>query len=103
MAVSKGKKSVAVTMNKTLLDRLDAYCRQVGISKSAYISTAVARQLDIETKTTDGMIDWMKAFTSEIMKQQVPNIDGAEAAVKTFAENVKPVLYESSDNSGSGN
>lgn len=37
---------VQLTMSPQLLDRIDAYCDRIGVSRSAWIQTVLAERLD---------------------------------------------------------
>lgn len=37
---------VQLTMSPQLLDRIDAYCTRIGVSRSAWIQTVLAERLD---------------------------------------------------------
>jgi metal-responsive CopG/Arc/MetJ family transcriptional regulator len=53
MAIAEDKARIAITLGKGVLERLDAYCKRSGMSRSQYISYAVAHQLDTETQVVD--------------------------------------------------
>ena len=46
MAVSEGKRRFQVTVSEELYEKLDAYCRESGISKSAYLALLAAKDLE---------------------------------------------------------
>lgn len=57
MAIADSKTRIAITVDKTVLDRLDAYCKRSGMSRSQYISYCVAHQLEVEDRMTNGVMD----------------------------------------------
>lgn len=44
------KKRVMITVDEDLLERMEAACKSQGVSKSAYISTLVSRDIDDSKK-----------------------------------------------------
>lgn len=46
MAISNGKRRFQVTFSSDLHDKLEAYCQEAGISKSAYLSLLAAKDLE---------------------------------------------------------
>lgn len=46
LSTAEGKKRIQVTFSEALIERLDAYCERTGMSRSAYITYAVASTLD---------------------------------------------------------
>ncbi len=46
MAVSEGKRRFQVTFSDELTEKMDAYCKEAGISKSAYLSLLAAKDLE---------------------------------------------------------
>lgn len=46
MAISKGKHRFQVTVSDELYEKLESYCREAGISKSAYLALLAARDLE---------------------------------------------------------
>lgn len=44
--VADGKKRVQITFSEAVLDRLDAFCEETGMTRSTYISYIVATSLD---------------------------------------------------------
>lgn len=60
MAVADSKTRVAITIDRAVLDRLDAYCKRSGMSRSQYISYCVAHQLEVEERMTNGVIDLVR-------------------------------------------
>lgn len=57
MAIADTKSRVAITIDKGVLERLDAYCKRSGMSRSQYISYCVAHQLEVEDRMTSGVMD----------------------------------------------
>lgn len=57
MAIADTKTRVAITIDKGVLERLDAYCKRSGMSRSQYISYCVAHQLELENRMTSGVMD----------------------------------------------
>lgn len=57
MAIADSKSRIAITLDKGVLERLDAYCKRSGMSRSQYISYCVAHQLEVEDRMANGMID----------------------------------------------
>jgi len=45
--VPKDKKSISITIKRSLLEKVEAECERLGISKSAYISMVVAQHVDL--------------------------------------------------------
>lgn len=64
MAIADSKSRVAITIDKGVLERLDAYCERSGMSRSQYISYCVAHQLEVEDRMTSGVMDMAR----ELMK-----------------------------------
>lgn len=56
------KKRVMLTMDEDLLERIEKACASQGVTKSAYISMVVAKDLDDTTKL-------MELFKDELMRQ----------------------------------
>lgn len=50
MAVADGKTRVQITFSNVLLGRLDEYCERMGLSRSAFVTWAVAMNLDTYQK-----------------------------------------------------
>lgn len=46
MAVSEDKTRVQIAFPKALLEKMDAYCREAGLSRTSYVSMLVAKDLD---------------------------------------------------------
>lgn len=66
MAVADSKTRIAITIDKGVLDRLDAYCKRSGMSRSQYISYCVAHQLEVEDRMTNGVMDMARELFSSI-------------------------------------
>lgn len=64
MAIADSKSRVAITIDKGVLERLDAYCKRSGMTRSQYISYCVAHQLEVEDRMTSGVMDMAR----ELMK-----------------------------------
>lgn len=60
MAIADTKARVAITIDKRVLDRLDAYCERAGMSRSQYISYCVAHTLDLEEQALRGTMDVLR-------------------------------------------
>ena len=48
------KRKVLVSLSEELLDRLDGFCEEAGVSRSAYISILLAANLPPSTKGLSG-------------------------------------------------
>lgn len=46
MAVLDDKQRVQITFPKPLIEKMDAYCRESGLSRSGYVSMLVSKDLD---------------------------------------------------------
>ncbi len=46
MAVRDGKKRFQVTFSEELHEKMESYCKEAGISKSAYLSLLAAKDLE---------------------------------------------------------
>lgn len=46
MAVMDDKQRVQITFPKTLLEKMDTYCREAGLTRSGYVSMLVSKDLD---------------------------------------------------------
>lgn len=57
----KGEKkaSINITIDSGVLERLDAYCKRIGLSRSAYISYMVATSLDSQEQLMGGITNGM--------------------------------------------
>jgi len=60
------KKRVMITMEESLLERLDAACSSQGISKSAYLSTLVAKDLEDSQKVLEQFKELIEQAVSDI-------------------------------------
>jgi len=60
MAIAESKTRVAITIDNGVLERLDAYCKRSGMSRSQYISYCVAHQLDVETQAMSNLTGVMR-------------------------------------------
>ena len=63
------KKRVMISMDESMLEKLDAVCASQGISKSAYISTLVAKDI----VDTQKVLEQFK----ELIEQAVTDIKSA--------------------------
>lgn len=68
MAVAEDKTRVMVTLGNDVLERLEAYCKRLGISKSAYISYTVATALDTQEQLVSGVTAGMVGAISNKME-----------------------------------
>lgn len=66
MAIADNKTRVAITIDKGVLERLDAYCKRSGMSRSQYISYCVAHQLELEERATNGVMDAVRQLLGEM-------------------------------------
>lgn len=66
MAVADSKTRIAITIDKAVLDRLDAYCKRSGMSRSQYISYCVAHQLEVEDRMTNGVMDMARELLASM-------------------------------------
>lgn len=46
MAVSDDKIRVQIAFPKQLLEKMDAYCKEAGLSRTSYVSMLVSKDLD---------------------------------------------------------
>lgn len=46
MAISEGKTRFQVTFGDELLEKMDRYCKQTGLSRSAYLASLAAQSLN---------------------------------------------------------
>ena len=46
MAVMDGKKRVQIAFPTPLIEKMDSYCREAGLSRSSYVSMLVSKDLD---------------------------------------------------------
>lgn len=60
------KKRVMITMDESLLHKLDDVCSSQGITKSAYISTLVAKDLDDSQKVLEHFKELIEQAVSDI-------------------------------------
>lgn len=63
--IPENKARIAITLGKELLARLDEYCDRTGMTRSAYISYAVAHQLDAESR----MMDYTQGAIAKLFQQ----------------------------------
>ena len=75
MAIAEDKARVAITLGKGVLARLDAYCERSGMSRSQYISYAVAHQLDTETQVTDYLNGAIGELLQQLASQEGVSLD----------------------------
>lgn len=66
MAIADSKSRVAITIDKGVLERLDAYCARSGMSRSQYISYCVAHQLEVEDRMTSGVMDMARELLASM-------------------------------------
>lgn len=52
MATKSGKKRIAITISSKVLEKLDSYCEQSGLSRSAVISDIVGTNLGVYERMT---------------------------------------------------
>ena len=46
MAISEDKMRVQIAFPKALVEKMDAYCKEAGITRSSYVSLLVSKDLD---------------------------------------------------------
>ena len=71
--MAKGEKKVRVniTMDEGVLERLDAQCDRMGMSRSAYITYVVASSLDSSNQLLSGLTETMAGiFAKEGLVKQ---------------------------------
>lgn len=69
MAIPEDKARVAITLGKPLLARLDAYCERTGMTRSAYVTYALAHQLDTENQTMDYLQNAIGTMFSQLAEK----------------------------------
>lgn len=69
MAVADTKTRIAITIDKAVLDRLDAYCKSSGMSRSQYISYCVAHQLEAEDRMTNGVLEAAREMFADMVNR----------------------------------
>ena len=74
MAVPEDKARIAITLGKSLLARLDAYCDRTGMTRSGYIAYALAHQLDAETQVYDTVNDSISRLFGSLAEQEGFNL-----------------------------
>lgn len=65
MAVRDDKKRVQIAFPVSLLEKMDAYCNEAGMSRSAYVSMLVSKDLD----DTDKFVVEFKKQLEEIIEK----------------------------------
>lgn len=70
MAIAEDKARIAITLGRGVLERLDAYCKRSGMSRSQYISYAVAHQLDAETQVVGYVNDAIGQMFQKLAAQE---------------------------------
>lgn len=68
MAIKDGKRRFQITFSEELHDKLEAYCREAGISKSAYLSLLAARDLE---DTDKFLVDFRNELQEVISKLNI--------------------------------
>ena len=53
MAIRPGSTRIQVTLKNELVTVLDDYCHRLGVSRSSYVSTVLAQNLDIQSQLLD--------------------------------------------------
>lgn len=53
--ISDGKKRVQVTFAESVLERLDEFCAETGMTRSAYIGYVVATSLDHQRQSVSSL------------------------------------------------
>jgi metal-responsive CopG/Arc/MetJ family transcriptional regulator len=81
MAIAENKTRVAITIDKGVLERLDAYCARSGMSRSQYISYCVAHQLEAEERVTSGVMDMAR----EILTSMAEGLKAEEGKMPEIA------------------
>lgn len=67
--LAKGKTRVQLTFSEKLLGRMDDYCERTGISRSAFVSTCIAQQLDTHERVLD--------VTNGVLQQAIESLQQA--------------------------
>ena len=65
MAVNDDKKRVQITFPVALLEKMDAYCNESGLTRSGYVSMLVSKDLD----ATDKFVVEFKKQLEEIIEK----------------------------------
>ena len=65
MAVRSGSTRIQITLSDELIAVLDAYCKRLGISRSSYVSTVLAQNLDIQSQ----LLESAKTTIEDIAKE----------------------------------
>lgn len=60
MAIAEGKKRVQVTFGDEVLEKLDAFCKETGMTRSSYITYIVATSLQQYEKLSNAAADGIK-------------------------------------------
>lgn len=81
MAIADSKSRIAITLDKGVLERLDAYCARSGMSRSQYISYCVAHTLDVEQQALNGTVGVLREIFEKLAADS-GQLD--EGAVKTL-------------------
>lgn len=68
MAVADGKIRFQVTFSEELHEKLESYCREAGISKSAYLSLLAAKDLEDSDKF---LVDFRNELQEVISKLNI--------------------------------
>lgn len=56
MATGSGKTRITITLGDAVLEKLDAYCEQSGLSRSAVIGDIVGTNLGAMERMQDGLV-----------------------------------------------
>lgn len=68
MAIKDGKRRIQITFSQELYEKLDAYCSEAGISKSAYLSLLAAKDLE---DTDKFLVDFRNELQEVISKLNI--------------------------------
>lgn len=63
--MAENKTRITITLGRRVLEKLDDYCDETGLTRSAAISTMIAAQLASRREIMDKL---ESAFTPEVMK-----------------------------------
>lgn len=61
MVNSGGRERIQVSISPQLLERLDAYCSRIGVSRSAFIQTTLGQTLDQIERLSAGVVEGLAA------------------------------------------
>ena len=61
-----GKTRLQISLSNELLEKMDAYCKRLGVSRSNYVSMLVAQNLD----TMSRMMELMPEALNELVQKE---------------------------------